>query len=288
MVEDNGFKDAVESTTISNPEGLQRCRPFAYPSPPSPLAVPRDPLSLTSPPVPMSEPIRLAKRVAELTGCSRSEAEQYIEGGWVTVDGETVEAPQHPVTDERVEIDPAAELGVAEPATLLLHKPEGVAWQDAAALATPATHMAGDDSGVRPLKRHLHRLTVLVPLDTEASGLMVLSQDGRVWRRLSEDYAQIEQEFLVEVRGERGPYTLSRIGHAATYQGRGLAPCKVSWQNEVRLRFAIKNVQPGELRHRCREGGLEVVSIRRLRIGRVALAKVPVGQWRYLPPGTRF
>ena len=81
---------------------------------------------------------------------------------------------------------------------------------------------------------------------------------------------------------------LRRIGHAATYQGRGLAPCKVSWQNEVRLRFAIKNVQPGELRHRCREGGLEVVSIRRLRIGRVALAKVPVGQWRYLPPGTRF
>ena len=64
----------------------------------------------------MSEPIRLAKRVAELTGCSRSEAEQYIEGGWVTVDGETVEAPQHPVTDERVEIDPAAELGAAEPA----------------------------------------------------------------------------------------------------------------------------------------------------------------------------
>ena len=248
----------------------------------------RDPLRLPSPPVPMSEPIRLAKRVAELTGCSRSEAEQYIEGGWVTVDGETVEAPQHPVTDERVEIDPAAELGAAEPATLLLHKPEGVAWQDAAALATPATHMAEDNSGVRPLKRHLHRLTALVPLDTEASGLMVLSQDGRVWRRLTEDYAQIEQEFLVEVRGERGPYTLSRIGHAATYQGRGLAPCKVSWQNEVRLRFAIKNVQPGELRHRCREGGLEVVSIRRLRIGRVALAKVPVGQWRYLPPGTRF
>ena len=248
----------------------------------------RAPLRLPSPPVPMSEPIRLAKRVAELTGCSRSEAEQYIEGGWVTVDGETVEAPQHPVTDERVEIDPAAELGAAEPATLLLHKPEGVAWQDAAALATPATHMAGDDSGVRPLKRHLHRLTALVPLDTEASGLMVLSQDGRVWRRLTEDFAQIEQEFLVEVRGERGPYTLSRIGHAATYQGRGLAPCKVSWQNEVRLRFAIKDVQPGELRHRCREGGLEVVSIRRLRIGRVALAKVPVGQWRYLPPGTRF
>lgn len=237
---------------------------------------------------PMPEPIRLAKRVAELTGCSRAEADQYIEGGWVTVDGETVEAPQHPVTDERVEIDPAAKLTATEPATLLLHKPEGIAWQDAAALAVPATHIADDDSGVRPLKRHLQRLTALMPLDTEASGLMVLSQDGRVWRRLTEDYAQIEQEFVVEIRGETGPYTLSRIGHVPTYQGRGLAPCKVSWQNEVRLRFAIKDVQPGELRHRCREGGLDVVSIRRLRVGRVALSKMPVGQWRYLPTGTRF
>lgn len=236
----------------------------------------------------MSEAIRLAKRVAELTGCSRTEAEQYIEGGWVTVDGHTIEAPQHPVTTERVEIDPAAELGATEPATLLLHKPEGVPWQEAPTLATPETHVDVDDSGVRLLKRHFHRLTPLVPLDDEASGLVVLSQDGRVWRRLTEDYAQIEQEFVVEVRGATDPYTLSRIGHVATYRGQGLAPCKVSWQNEVRLRFAIKNVQPGELRHRCREGGLDVVSIRRLRIGRVALSKMPAGQWRYLPTGTRF
>lgn len=236
----------------------------------------------------MPEPIRLARRVVELTGCSRSEAEQYIEGGWVTVDGETIEAPQHPVTDERVEIDPGAELGASEPATLLLNKPAGLDWKDAAALATPDTHAADDDSGVRALKRRLHRLAPLMPLDTEASGLLVLSQDGRVSRKLTEDYAQIEQEFVVEVLGDAGPYTLSRIGHVPAYQGRGLAPCKVSWQNEVRMRFAIKNVQPGELRHRCRQGGLEVVSIRRLRIGGIALAKLPVGQWRYLPRGKRF
>ena len=236
----------------------------------------------------MSEPVRLAKRVAELTGCSRTEAEQYIEGGWVNVDGETIEAPQHPVTTERVEIDPAAELGATEPATLLLHKPEGVAWREIATLVTPATRVDEDDSGVRALKRHLQRLTPLVPLDDDASGLVVLSQDGRVWRRLTEDYAQIEQEFVVETRGTTDPYTLSRIGHVATYRGQGLAPCKVSWQNEVRLRFAIKNVQPGELRHRCREGGLDVVSIRRLRIGRIALSKMPAGQWRYLPVGARF
>src|SRR5690606_377061 len=54
----------------------------------------------------MSNPIRLARRVAELAQCSRSEAEQYIEGGWVKVDGQVVELPGHMVTSERVEIDP--------------------------------------------------------------------------------------------------------------------------------------------------------------------------------------
>jgi 23S rRNA pseudouridine2604 synthase len=56
----------------------------------------------------------------------------------------------------------------------------------------------------------------------------------------------------------------------------------------VRLRFAITNVQPGQLHHMCAHAGLGVVSLRRLRIGRIALAKMPVGNWRALPPGERF
>ncbi|HAV72441.1 MAG TPA: hypothetical protein DCX91_11220, partial [Stenotrophomonas sp.] len=67
-----------------------------------------------------------------------------------------------------------------------------------------------------------------------------------------------------------------------------LPPCKVSWQNETRLRFAIKPVHPGQLRDMCRQVGLEVVSIRRLRIGRVAMGKLVPGQWRYLAPDERF
>ena len=46
----------------------------------------------------MSLPVRLAHRVSELFGCSRAEAEQYIRNGWVTVEGDVIEAPQHKVT----------------------------------------------------------------------------------------------------------------------------------------------------------------------------------------------
>ena len=240
----------------------------------------------------MSDPVRLSKRVAELARCSRADAERYIENGWVSVDGVVVEAPQHMVSGEHVELDPAAKLETPEPATILLHKPAGFdaieGRKPAAPLVTPASRWADDPTGIRLLQRHFVRLTPLVPLDAEASGLMVLTQDGRVWRRLTEDGAQIEQEFVVEVTGEIAPYGLRRLNHGLRYRGRELPPCKVSWQNEFRLRFAIKDVQPGQIRDMCAQVGLQVVAMRRLRIGRIPLGKMPAGEWRYLPAGERF
>ena len=117
---------------------------------------------------------------------------------------------------------------------------------------------------------------------------LVLTQDGRVWRRLTEDGDEIEQEYIVEVSGDIGPWGLKRLCHGLHYNGRALPPCKVSWQNEIRLRFALKGVQGGQLRDMCAQVGLEVVAIRRIRIGKVPLAKMPVGMWRYLPVGERF
>ena len=240
----------------------------------------------------MSEPIRLAKCVAALRGCSRADAERYVEGGWVSVNGVVIDRPQHKVTTEVVTIAADASLAAPEPATLLLHKPpafDAISGSNpAASLLTTAAHWSEDASGVRPLKRHLLNLTALVPLDREASGLLVLTQDGRVWRRLTEDGDEIEHEYLVEVSGEIAPWGLRRLNHGLGYEGRELSPCKVSWQNETRLRFAIKGVQGGQLRAMCGQVGLDVVSIRRLRIGRISLGKLPAGQWRYLPVGERF
>jgi 23S rRNA pseudouridine2604 synthase len=240
----------------------------------------------------MPNPVRLANYVADLARCSRIEAEQYVKNGWVSVDGRVIEDPAHPVSGEVVVLDPAAQVEAVEPATILLHKPVGYdaikGRKAAAGLVQPETRWPDDPSGVRLLDRHFHRLTPLVPLDPDASGLMVLTQDGRVWRRLTEDRDEIEQEFVVEVSGQIVPYGLAKLNHGLHYGGRPLRPCKVSWQNEIRLRFALKAVQGGQLRDMCAQVGLQVVAIRRIRIGKVPLAKMPVGMWRYLPVGERF
>jgi 23S rRNA pseudouridine2604 synthase len=246
----------------------------------------------------MTDPVRLSRRVAELVGCTRAEAEQYIRNGWVSVDGEVVELPQHRVTGERVVLAEGAKLEPVEPATVLLHKPAGYDWTRTAALVTPATRWPHDPANVRVLQRHFHRLTPLVALDVLASGLVVLTQDGRVVRRLTEDAAGIEHEYLVEVEGDLAPYGLQRLAHGLSFEGRELPPCKVSWQNETRLRFAIKDPREGQLRAMCAQVGLAVVSMRRLRIGRVPLGRdpstpgpegaMPPGQWRYLPAGEKI
>src|SRR5699024_9134773 len=123
----------------------------------------------------------------QLCACSYDEAEKIIADGGVSIDGVVATDAQQVLRDERIEIDPATRPEAIEPATLLLHKPAGMAMAEAAALFSPSTRWADDPSSTRMLPRHYKNLGALMPLEPDASGLVVLSQDGRAWRRLTED-----------------------------------------------------------------------------------------------------
>jgi 23S rRNA pseudouridine2604 synthase len=238
----------------------------------------------------MSTPVRLAKRLAELVHCSRREAELYITGGWVSVDGQVVEVPQFMVDAQRVELHPEATLTPVKPVTILFNQPpdaelSGNAGQQ---LICANTHSADDHSGIHLRKQHFNKLTPYLPLEPHAGGLSVLTQDWRIARKLGDDGATLEQEYVVEVAGELAPGGLKLLNHGLSFNGRVLAPCKVSWQNETRLRFALKGIQSGQIAYMCHSVGLQVLAMRRLRIGRVAMGKLPSGNWRYLLPQERF
>lgn len=245
----------------------------------------------------MTEPVRLAKRLAEMLSCSRREAEQYIEGGWVSVDGVIVEEPQFRVLDQQITLAKDASLLALAPVTLLLHKPAGYeASPDGgtaplATLLSATTRSPGDSSGIRPLKKHFSSAELVTPLATPASGLVVLTQDWRVARKLREDARVMEHEVVVDVAGDIKPgglERLNRVDHGFTFKGALLPPAKVSWQSETRLRFALKGEVPGQIAYMCESVGLKVQGMKRLRIGRVAMSQLPPGQWRYLLPHERF
>lgn len=239
--------------------------------------------------------IRLAKRVAEMIPCSRNEAEQYISGGWISVDGVVVEEPGARVLDEQdVVIHEDATLAEILPVTILLHKPAGynagigTDGADATTLLSLETLLPADHGNQRFLRRHLSKLTLCSPVETKSSGLVVYTQDFRVARKLVDEGNRVEQEFVVEVAGDIREDGLKLLNHGLTFNGKEIPPMKVSWQNETRLRFALKGVKPGQLVHMCRMVNLTVVSMKRLRIGRVPMASLPVGQWRYLHEYERF
>ena len=71
----------------------------------------------------MTEPVRLAKRLAEMLSCSRREAELYIEGGWVSVDGNVMQEPQFRVAQQQIVLHKDATLTPAELVTILFHCP---------------------------------------------------------------------------------------------------------------------------------------------------------------------
>ena len=233
----------------------------------------------------MAELVRLAKRLAGLLPCSRSEAEQYIQGGWVTVDGVVVEEPQFKVLHQTIALSQDASLLAPTAVTLLLHKPAGFAAD------LQLASRAGDDrSGIKQLKKHL-TAELLTTLPLPASGLVVFSDDWRVARKLRDDAATLEHEVVVDVAGSIKPgglERLNRVDHGFTFNGKLLGQAKVSWQSEARLRFALKGEQPGQIAYFCESVGLQVTGMKRLRIGRVPLRGLAAGQWRFLLPDERF
>jgi 23S rRNA pseudouridine2604 synthase len=236
----------------------------------------------------MTDSVRLAKRVVEVAACSRSEAVQYIEGGWVTVDGTVVEEPGVRVLpQQQVVLLPKASLVQMDPATILLHKPAGMTLDAAYASISAATLYAQDRSGRRFLQTHLRKMDSTDAFEAQASGLVVFTQDWRIARKIIDDSATLEHEFIVEVKGDIAPDGIERLNRSPKFNGKPTV-AKVSWQSEKRLRFAIKGPQSGQIAYLCELVGLRIVEMRLIRLGRVAMSALPVGQWRYLLGYERF
>lgn len=241
----------------------------------------------------MTDSVRLSKYLATRFACSRREAENYVQGGWVRVDGQIVEEPGLRIEPhQEVELAKNARAEDHKPATILLHKPVGYGAGPGAKpvleLIASANQAPDDRSGRHLVKMDLKGLDLFMPLAAGDSGLVVFSQEYGIARKLVDDAAKIEQEYIVEVAGELSADGLKKLNHGLSWRGAPLPPIKVSWQNETRLRFALKNPPAGLIADMCRQVGLKVLGIKRLRIGRLPMAGLPAGQWRYLLGYERF
>ncbi len=244
---------------------------------------------------------RLSKRMAELGLCSRREADEWIVNGWVKVDGVIIDALGTRINpDAEIVISGYAKEHQAESVTIILHKPVGYVsgqaedgYQPAIVLIHPDNEWLDDPDLNQHNQKEFQRgfLRNLAPagrLDIDSTGMLVLTQDGRIARHLIGEDSSVEKEYLVRVEGELSEADLKKLNHGLSLDGEVLKPAKVSWQNEDQLRFVLREGKKRQIRRMCEMVGLHVVGLKRVRIGSVNLGKLPAGQWRYLRDDERF
>lgn len=238
----------------------------------------------------MTEPIRLSKLMSERGLCSRREADSYIERGLVFVDGRRVSELGTKVDpDCAIRLDREASAQQQQRVTILLHKPIGYVsgqpepgYQPAVVLIRPETLWQDGHAGLAFTREHLKGLAPAGRLDIDSTGLLVLTQDGRIARQLIGEDSEVEKEYLVRVEGELDDRGFALLNHGLMLDGKKLRPARVFWQNADQLCFILKEGRKRQIRRMCELVGLNVVGLKRVRIGRVRLGDLPLGQWRYL------
>ena len=274
--------------------------------------------------------VRLNKRMAELGMASRREADEWIAKGWVRVNGKVAEMGMQVAPNVTIAIDDKARGQQASQVTILINKPIGIVSGQAEDGHAPAVSL------VQPQNRwvddnarfffHPSQRKSLVPagrLDIDSTGLLVLTQDGRVARHLIGEDSLIEKEYLVrviytgannspqgsanasgeitqlsriddddpvstDVQSVFPPDRLALLRHGLSLDGQALKPAQVQWQNPEQLRFVLTEGKKRQIRRMCELVGLKVVGLKRVRIGQVMLGNLPVGQWRYLQAHEKF
>lgn len=281
----SGKRVAGKAASQGRPDGARPAGPKRVPaSRPDPVAE-----------RPQPEGVRLSKVMAERGLCSRREADAIIERGWVFVEGERIsELGTRIDPGARIELAPEAQKRQAGQVTILLHKPVGYVSGQPEPGFEPAVVLIGPDNqhdrktAQRFHPSHLYGLAPAGRLDIDSTGLLVLTQNGRIARRLIGEDSKVDKEYLVRVAGHLDEPGLALLNHGLELDGRKLRPAKVEWVNDDQLRFVLREGRKRQIRRMCELVGLRVVGLKRVRIGRVMLGDLPLGEWRYLRPDEEF
>jgi len=243
-----------------------------------------------------TEKVRLSKLMSQQGLCSRREADVYIERGWVMVDGVKVsELGTKIYPNQKITLSKAAESSQQARVTILINKPIGYVsgqaeqgYKPAAVLFKAENRYDQDQSSLTFHPMQAKGMAPAGRLDIDSTGLLVLTQDGRIAKQLIGEDSAVDKEYLVRVVGHLLEKDMALLNHGLSLDGSALKPAQVSWQNKDQLRFVLMEGKKRQIRRMCELVGLKVVGLKRIRIGRVLLGDLPLGQWRYLREDEQF
>ena len=210
---------------------------------------------------------------------SRRRAEEWIEAGRVTVNGEKAHlGDRADLERDQVAVDGRPLRPAGTHRYLMLHKPRGVVstLSDEKGRKTVAQLVSGCGARVWPVGR----------LDLDSEGLLLLTDDGELTHFLLHPSHQVEKEYLVWVAGNVQK-ALPILSAPMELDGEPLAPARVRRGRDSgrvhQLSIVVCQGKNRQVRRMCAQAGLEVLRLKRIREGGLALDRaLEPGQWRPL------
>ena len=218
--------------------------------------------------------MRLQKYLSSAGFCSRRKGEEYIKAGVVKVNGTVVTELGTKVDPEndRIEVNQTPIQADQNRVYIALNKPKDY--------VTSCDHPG--EKIVLDLVDIPQRIYPVGRLDKDSTGLLLLTNDGRLHHRLSHPSFDHEKEYEVTVRSHISDGALTSLEKGMPMMGTRTRPAKIKRLSSNRFRIVLKEGKNRQIRRMVRKVGRRVTGLKRIRISNIKLGRLSQGSWRHL------
>jgi pseudouridine synthase len=223
--------------------------------------------------------LRLQKFLSLAGVCSRRKGEELIVAGKVAVNGEIVVELGTKIDpdQDQVEVDGKAIKPAHALVYIALNKPRDYV----SSCSHPGEKVVVDLVDIP------ERIYPVGRLDKDSTGLLLLTNDGRLHHRLSHPSFDHEKEYDVTVAGPISDGALKKMRGGLPIMGTKTRPARIFRISSKRFRIVLQEGKNRQIRRMVSKVGNEVTRLQRKRFAGIKLGNLPPGKWRYLSPSEK-
>ena len=218
--------------------------------------------------------MRLQKFLSRAGICSRRKGEEYIQAGWVTVNGKIV-------TELGVKVDPDKDVVEVNRDAIRSDTPSIYI-----ALNKPRGYVSSCDQPNEKIVVDLldiaERVYPIGRLDKDSTGLLLLTNDGHLHHRLTHPSFNHEKAYEVTVAKPLPEGALRKLADGLPMMGTRTRPARVKRISARHFQIILQEGKNRQIRRMVRKVGNYVIDLKRTRIANIELGRLPVGRWRHL------